>query len=77
MIDKKNYLAGTTRPDIIFSVHKYAKYSIYPEQSHEDVVKTFGRYFKNAKEKSLGFTPDGTNGLECYANVDFSGVLCR
>ena len=36
VIGQMNYLAGTTRPDIIFSVHKCAKYRIYPKQSHEE-----------------------------------------
>ena len=34
-----NYLAGTTRPDILFSVHQCAKYSIDPKLSHEEAVE--------------------------------------
>ena len=60
-----NYIAGTTRPDILFAVHQCEKYTIYPKQSHEEAVKIIGRYLKMTKYKGLFFTPDGSNGLEC------------
>ena len=71
------YLAGTTRPDIIFSVHQCVKYSMYLKQSHEEAVKRIGRYLKKMKDKGLVFTPDGSNGLECYGDAEFSGAWCR
>ena len=73
VIDQMNYLSGTTRPDIVFAVHQCAKYSIYPKQSHKESVKSIGRYLKKTKDKGLVFTPDGSNGLECYINAYFSG----
>ena len=63
MIGKINYLAVTTRPDIVFAVHQCAKYSVDPKQSHEEAVKRIGRYLKKTKDKGLVFTPDGSNGL--------------
>ena len=72
-----NYFAGTTRPDILFSVHQCAKYSIDPNKFHEEAVKRIGHYLKKTKDKSLVFTPDESNGLECYVNADFSGSWCR
>ena len=77
VIGKMNYLAGTTRPDILFDMHQCAKYSIDPKQSHEEAVKRIGRYLNKTKDKGLVFTPDGSNELECYADADFAGTWCR
>ena len=74
VIVQMNYLSGTTRPDILFSMHQCAKYSIYPKQSHEEYVKTIGRYLKKTKYKGIVLTPYGSNGLEFYASADFAGV---
>ena len=62
MIGKVNYLSGTTRPDIIFAVHKCAKYIIDPKKCHEGYVKSIGQYLKKTKDKGLDFTPDGSMG---------------
>ena len=77
MIGQINHLAGTTRPDIIFAVYQSAKYSIDPKQPHEEAVKIIGRYLKKTKDKGLVFTPNGSNGIECYADADFSREWCR
>ena len=77
VIGQMNYLAGTTRPDILFAVHQCAKYSIDPKQSHEEAVKRIGRYLKKTRDKGLVFTPDGSNKLECYADADFAGAWCK
>ena len=74
MIDQMNYLAGTTRPNILFAVHKCTKYSIYPKQSHKEAVKIIGSYLKRTKDKGLVFTPNGSNGLEWYADAAVSGA---
>ena len=44
-----NHLNVTTRHDILFAVHQCAKYSIYPKQSHEGVVKNLGRYLNKKR----------------------------
>ena len=72
-----NYLAVTTRPDILFAVHQCAKYIIYPKQSHEESVKRIGRCLKKEKDNGLVFTPDGSNGIGCYADSYFAGGWCR
>ena len=72
-----NYFSGKTRPAILFDVHQCAKYSIYPKLSHEEAVKSIGRYLKKTKDKGLVFTPDGSNGLECYNDVDLTGAWCK
>ena len=77
MIGQINYLSGKTIPDILFAVHQCAKYNIYPKQFHEEAVKSIGHYLKKKKDKGLFFTPNGSNGLECYDDADFSVSLCR
>ena len=72
-----NYLSGTTKPDIIFAVHQCAKYSIDSKKFHEEAVKRIGRYLKKTKYKGLVFTPDGSNGIECYSDADLAGSWCR
>ena len=65
VIGKMNYLAGTTRPGILFAMHQCEKYIIDPKKSHEEAVKRIGHYLKKTKDKGLVFTTDGSNGLEC------------
>ena len=71
-----NYFVETTRPDILFDVHQCANYTIYPKQSHEEYVKTIGRYLKKKKYKGLVYTTYWSNGIECYAGADFDGSCC-
>ena len=72
-----NYLSGTHRPGIIFSIHKCAKNSIDPKKIHKEAIKRIGRYLKNTEDKGLFFTSDVLNGLECYANAYFTVAWCR
>ena len=72
-----NYFSGKNRPDIFFDSHQCAKYSIDPKQSHEKDVNSIGHYLKKTVNKCLEFTPNGSNGIECYANADFTGAWCR
>ena len=63
---------------IPFAFHQCAKYSIDSKQSHEEAVKNIGRYLNNSTEdKGLVFTPYGSNGLECFANMYFPCEWCR
>ena len=57
-------------------MHQCAKYIMDPKQSHEEDVKSIGRYLYKTKDKGLVFTPYGSNMLERYTNADFSGSWC-
>ena len=72
-----NYLDGTNITDILFTVHQCANYIIDPKQSHEESVKIIGCYLNKTKDIFLVFTPNGSNGLECYYGAYFSGAWCR
>jgi len=69
-------LSGTTRPDILFTVHQYTKYCNQPKRSHEVAVKRIGRYLKKMRDKGLTFKPNGSDRLDCNADVDFAGAWC-
>ncbi len=45
-VGKLNYLAQTTRPDIMYTTHQIAKYLSDPRQLHEEVMLYLVRYLK-------------------------------
>jgi hypothetical protein len=73
-VGKLNYLAQTTRPDIMYATHQIAKYSSDPRQSHGDAILYLVRYLKKTRDIGLKFTPDPSKGFECYCDSDFSGL---
>jgi hypothetical protein len=74
-VSKLNYLAQTTRPDIMYATHQVAKYSSDPRQSHGEAILYLVCYLKKTRDIGLKFTPDPTKGFECYCDSDFSGLL--
>jgi hypothetical protein len=46
VIGKLNYLAQTTRPDIVYATHQLAKYSSNPREPHGEAVLYLIRYLK-------------------------------
>jgi hypothetical protein len=67
-----NYLAQTTRPDIMYATHQIAKYS--PRQSHGKVMLYLVCYLKKAHDLGLKFKPDPKKGFECFCDANFSGI---
>ena len=74
VVGKLNYLAQTTRPDIMYATHQIAKYSSDPRTSHGEAVIYLIRYLKKTRDLGLHFKPDPTKGFECYCDADFSGL---
>jgi hypothetical protein len=72
-VGKLNYLAQTTRPDIMYRTHQIAKYSSDPRQSHGKAILYLVRYLKKTQDLGLKFKPDPKKGFECYCDADFSG----
>jgi hypothetical protein len=72
-IGKLNYLAQTTRPDIVYATHQLAKYSSNPREPHGEAVLYLICYLKKTQDLGTCFKPDQDKGLECYCNADFSG----
>jgi hypothetical protein len=72
-VGKLNYLAQTTRLDIMYATHQIAKYSSDPRQSHGKAILYLVRYLKKMRNLGLKFKPDPKKGFECYYDADFSG----
>ncbi len=72
-VGKLNYLAQTTRPDIMYATHQIAKYSSDPRQSHGEAILYLVRYLKKMHDLGLKFKPDPKKGFKCYCDADFSG----
>jgi hypothetical protein len=73
-VGKLNYLAQTTRPDIMYATHLVAKYSSDPRQSHGEAILYLVCYLKKTHDIGLKFTPDPAKGFECLCDSDFSGL---
>jgi hypothetical protein len=69
---KLNYLAQTSRPDIMYAMHQIAKYSSNPRQSHGEAILYLVHYLKKTRNLGLKFKPDPKKGFECYCDTDFS-----
>ncbi len=64
-VGKLNYLAQTTRLDIIHAMHQIAKYSSDLRQSHGGAILYLVCYFKKMCDLGLKFKPDPKKGFEC------------
>jgi hypothetical protein len=73
VIGKLNYLAQTTRPDIVYATHQLAKYSSDPREPHGEAVLYLICYLKKTQDLGTRFKPDRDKGFECYWDADFSG----
>ncbi len=69
---KLNYLAQTTRPDIMYTAHQIAKYLSDPRQSHGKAILYLVCYVKKTRDLGLKFKPDPKKGFECYCDANFS-----
>jgi hypothetical protein len=72
-VSKLNYLAQTTRLDIMYAMHQIVKYLSDPRQSHGEAILYLVHYLKKTWDLGLNFKPDPKKGLECYCDADFSG----
>ncbi len=70
---KPNYLAQTTRPDIMYAMHQIAMYSSDPRQTHGETILYLVCYLKKMRDLGLKFKPDSKKGFECYCDADISG----
>ena len=69
------YLAGNTRPDIMFAVSQVTRFTHSPKKSHASAVKAIIRYLAKTKNKGMIVArPTGGFNLECYVDSDFAGL---
>ena len=67
-----NYLAASTRPDILYAVHSAARFSANPKLIHEQAVKRICRYLKGTADKGIILKPDPMRGIECFVDASFA-----
>ena len=67
-----NYLANTTRPDIMMAVHQCARFCENPKLSHEKAVKRIIKYLMGTRHIGIQATIDVNLGLVVYADSDFA-----
>lgn len=65
---------GHSHPNIAFSTHQCACYTIAPKESHKDALKKIGRYLKGTLDKCLILTPSDDLKKDCYPDADFAGL---
>ena len=70
---KLNYLAQTSRPDIMYAVHQIAQYSMDPRMPHGEAIIYLVRYLMRSRNVGIRFSPNPSKGFECYCDADFSG----
>ena len=68
------YLSSNTRPDIQFAVHQVARFTHNPKRSHGQALKRIIRYLIHSPDEGIRFTPNLSEGLNCYVDADFAGL---
>ena len=51
IVDIFLYLGGSNRPDIVYDVHHFARFSHVPKNSHEIGIKRIIMYLRGTREK--------------------------
>ena len=68
------YLASNTRPDISFAVYQCARFTHNTKELHDTAVMITCLYLQGTKDNSLVVNPTNKLVVDCYADVDFSGL---
>ena len=74
VISMMNYLASTSRPDIVFSVHQAARLFSNPKRRHEEAVKGISRHLKRTSDRGIARQFDATRPIEVFVDADFAGT---
>ena len=69
------YLAGSSRPDIVYAVHQCARFFHNPKRSHGVGLKYIARYLKGTRNKGLIMVPNLDDmKLDLFTDADFEGL---
>nr|GFB18961.1 retrovirus-related Pol polyprotein from transposon TNT 1-94 [Tanacetum cinerariifolium] len=72
MVGYLMYLSAS-RPDIVFSVCRYARYQAKPTEKHLYAIKRIFRYLKETINMSLWYSKDFDFTLTAFADADYAG----
>ncbi|CAJ1938910.1 unnamed protein product [Cylindrotheca closterium] len=73
VIGMLNWLARSTRPELIFAVSQVGRFMAFPKRSHEDAVMRICCYLRDTRDKGMFMKPKSGKGFEVYADADFAG----
>ena len=73
VVGKLNYIAQTTWPNIIYSMHQCAHFSFDHHQVHGEANLYLVMCLLKAHHLGIKFAPDKTKGFKCYVDADFCG----
>jgi len=68
-----NWLARSTRPELIFAVSQVGRFMAFPKKSHEDAIMRICTYLRDTRDKGMIMKPNKKKGFEVYADADFAG----
>jgi len=68
-----NWLARSSRPDILFAVSQVGRFMAFPKASHEMAVIRICEYLYWTSDKGMIMKPEEGRGFEVYADADFAG----
>ena len=67
-------LSTNSRPDIVYVVNQYARFTHKPKNSNIIGVKRFLRYLRGTKDKGMDINPSNSYNVDCYVDDDFGGL---
>jgi hypothetical protein len=73
IIGKLNFLEKSTRPEIAYALHQFARFASNPRESHANAIKYLCRYLLGTKDKGIILRPDVTKSFEVLVDCDFAG----
>jgi hypothetical protein len=73
VVGKLNFLEKGSRPEIAYSIHRCARFSESPKESHAEAVMHICRYLMLTREQGLILDPQDGKYFEVYADADFCG----
>jgi hypothetical protein len=69
------YLAGSTRPEIAFAVHRCATHANFPRERDWRALKHVVRYIKKFPSLGLKFGPAGGSTMDAWCDADHGADL--
>ena len=73
IIGKLNYLEKGSRPDLSYTVHQCARFSLDPSIEHSQAVQCIICYLAGNMDKGTILRPNKDKGLEVHVDADFAG----
>ena len=68
-----NYLQAMTPPDLMYSIHKCARFCNNPKLLHEQGLKCICHYLYLTRSQGFIFQPKLMDGFKCYVDADWAG----